>query len=217
VIRTNLSTRPFYNTQAVTLAVGVLGAIVVLAAIFNIVSIVRSSQSDSALATQAAQDSERAAVLRAESAKLRASVDPGQVDRLAGEARLANDLIDRRVFSWTELFNQFEATLPANVRITAVRPVVADDGRITLTVTIAARDVDDVNEFMENLEKTAAFGQLLAREERVAEDGQLEATLEALYRQSSVAAPAAAAATPQLPATSEPATASSASSAGGRP
>ncbi len=145
MIRTNLSTRPFYNTQAVMLAIAALGVVVALASILNAASIIRYTQSDSVLATQAAQDTERATMLRAEGAKLRASVDARQVDLIAGEARLANDLIDRRVFSWTELFNQFEATLPANVRITAVRPTVDSDCRILLTISVAARGVDDVN------------------------------------------------------------------------
>lgn len=194
MIRTNLSTRPFYNTQAVTLALAALGAVVALATVLNVASIIRYTQSDSVLATQAAQDAERTTMLRAEAAKLRASVDARQVDLIAAEARLANDLIDRRVFSWTELFNQFEATLPANVRITAVRPSVDSDGRILLTISVAARGVDDVNEFMENLEGTAAFARLLTREERVGEDGQLEATLEAFYHQTLGAAAVSAAA-----------------------
>ena len=49
--------------------------------------------------------------LRANAARLRSSVDVAQIDAASVDARQANDLIDRRTFSWTELFNQFEATL----------------------------------------------------------------------------------------------------------
>ena len=210
MIRTNLATRPFYNTQAVTLLVGVLAALVALATLFNVVSVIRYSQSDSALATQATQDAERAAMLRAEAAKLRGSVDARQVDLIAGEARLANDLIDRRVFSWTELFNTFERTLPTGVRITAVRPAVDDNGRILLSVAVTAKGVDDVNAFMENLEKTTAFQRLLTREERVDDGGELEATIEAFYQQTH--APDAAA--PGAPAQGSPAAATPAPASG---
>ena len=44
---------------------------------------------------------------------------------MASAAREANLLIDRRTFSWTELFNQFEATLPADVRISTITPHIA--------------------------------------------------------------------------------------------
>ena len=72
-------------------------------------------------------------------------------------ARQANDLIDRRTFSWTELFNQFETTLPDEVRITAVRPSVDREKGIVLRVNVVARGVEDVDEFMENLDATGAF------------------------------------------------------------
>lgn len=220
MIRTNLSTRPFYNAQAVTLAIAALGVLVGLATIVNVTRIVRYTQSDSVLATQATQDTERASMLRADAAKLRGSVDTRQVDFIAAQARQANDLIDRRVFSWTELFNQFEATLPANVRITAVRPVVDDQGRIMLTISVAARGVDDVNEFMENLEKTSAFEHLLTREERMNDEGTLEATLETFYNQARAAAvvPATAGSGPATPAAAAtPTPASGTPEPGGRP
>ncbi len=181
MIRTNLATRPFYNTRAVSLWLALLATAVAAATLFNIISVVIDSRSDSALVQQARGDADRAAALRAEAAKLRASVDTRQVDLIASEARTANDLIDRRVFSWTELFNRFEQTLPPNVRITAVRPKVDRDRRVLLSMNVIARSVDDVNQFMESLEKTGAFAGLLSREEHVNEEGQLEATLESVY------------------------------------
>ena len=195
MIRTNLSTRPFYNDRAVSVWLGLLAALVIGTTLLNVGSVIRYSESDSVLATQAAQDTERAAALRADAAKLRASVDLKQVDLISTEARLANDLIDRRVFSWTELFNQSK-TLPPEVRITAVRPNVDRDGRILLLVNLVSRGVDDVNQFMENLEQTKAFMGLLTREEHVNDTGQLEATLESFYTPPRADAAAVPAATP---------------------
>ena len=111
----------------------------------------------------------------------------------------ANDLIDRRTFSWTELLNQFEQTLPADVRITAVRPRVKDDRTVLVTVTAVGRTVDDVNQFMENLEETQAFAHLLVRDERMNEDGQVEVTLEANYEPKAGRRPAPAGAPPRHP------------------
>src|SRR5258708_21330922 len=122
MIRTNLSTRPFYNEGAVRLWLLVLAIAVVLATVFNVTRLLQYSRSDTELAAQASRDEARTADLRASAAELRASVDVRQIAEASNEARVANDLIDRRTFSWTELFNRFEATLPAEVRITAVRP-----------------------------------------------------------------------------------------------
>jgi Tfp pilus assembly protein PilN len=181
VIRTNLATRPFYNERAVHLAILLLALIVVIASVFNVTRVIQLSRSDTRLGTQASRDEARAAELRAQAARLRASVDPRQIEVVSVEARKANDLIDRRTFSWTELFNRLETTLPDEVRITSVRPKVDSSGT-TLTISVIARAVDDVSQFMDNLQKTGAFKSVGARiEEHMNEQGQLEAVFEAIY------------------------------------
>ena len=183
MIRTNLSTRPFYNEGAVRSWLTVLAIVAVAGTIFNVSRVLRYSRSDTELAIQASRDEARAAEVRGTAARLRASVDTKQVDVASVEARQANDLIERRTFSWTELFNRLETTLPPEVRITSVRPSLDRDRRIRLTITLLARGVDDVNEFMERLETTGAFANLLSREERINDAGQLVGVLECEYVQ----------------------------------
>jgi len=181
MIRTNLATRPFYNERAVHLAILLLALIVVIASVFNVTRVIQLSRSDTRLGTQASRDEARAAELRAQAARLRASVDPKQIEVVSIEARKANDLIDRRTFSWTELFNRLETTLPDEVRITSVRPKVDSSGT-TLTISVIARAVDDVSQFMDNLQKTGAFRAVGSRiEEHMNDQGQLEAVFEAIY------------------------------------
>jgi len=182
VIRTNLSTRPFYNEGAVRIWLVVIAIAVVSATIFNLSRLIQYSRSDTELAAQASRDEARTAELRRAAVQMRASVDARQVDVASVEARVANDLIDRRTFSWTELFNRLEKTLPADVRITSLRPHIEKDRRIVLTITVLARGVDDIDRFMENLEATGAFAGLGSHlEEHVNEAGQLEASIEAVY------------------------------------
>ncbi len=192
MIRNNLSTRPFYNTAAVRVWLGVAAAVVVLATGFNVVQVLRYSNSNTELVTRAQNDEARAAELRRSAQKARASVDVAQVDSVSVDARQANDLIGRRTFSWTELFNRFEHTLPDDVRITAVRPSLDKERRIVLAVSVLARSVDDVNRFMENLDQTQAFAELHSRQEQVTEAGQIESALEMVYQPDSAAPPAAA-------------------------
>ena len=181
MIRTNLSTRPFYNERSVRLILLAIALLVVAFTAFNASRVLRYSRSDTRLATQASRDEARATDLRQQAARLRASVDPKQIDYASADAREANDLIERRTFSWTDLFNRFETTLPDEVRITAVRPKVEKEGFV-LSIAVVARSVDDVNEFMENLEQTGAFRNLLSVEDRLDEQsGNLNSILQALY------------------------------------
>ena len=181
MIRTNLSTRPFYNERLVRLWLIAIAVAVLAATAFNVSRVLRYSRSDTRLATQASHDEARAADLRQQAARLRASVDPRQVDFAAADARQANDLIDRRTFSWTELFNRFETTLPDDVRIAAVKPRVDRERGIVLTINVLAKTVDDVGTFIKNLEETGAFANIRPADERTDEAGLLLSTLEAVY------------------------------------
>jgi Tfp pilus assembly protein PilN len=181
MISSNLSTRPFYNERVVQLVLLAFLLVVLVATAFNITRVVRYSRSDTQLSEQAQRDESRATDLRASAVRLRATVDPKQIESASVEARQANDLIDRRTFSWTEIFNLFESTLPDEVRITSFRSKV-EKGQITLTLTIVARGAEDVSTFMDNLEHTGVFSQVGATlEERVNEQGQLQASLETVY------------------------------------
>jgi len=181
VIRTNLSTRPFYNERLVHMWLIGVAVAVLAATAFNASRVLRYSRSDTRLQTQASGDESRAADLRRQAVRLRASVDPKQVDFAAADARQANDLIDRRTFSWTELFNRFETTLPDDVRIAAVKPRVDRDRGILLTINVLAKTVDDVSTFIENLEKTGAFMDIRPADERTDDNGLLISSLEAVY------------------------------------
>ena len=181
MIRANLSTRPFYNERLVHIWLAVFAVAVLAATAFNAARVLRYSRSDTQLATQASRDESRAADLRREAVRLRGSVDARQVDFAATDARQANELIDRRTFSWTELFNRFEATLPDDVRIAAVKPHVDRDRGIVLNISVQSRTVDDVKTFIERLEASGAFLNVRPADERNDETGMLLSALEAVY------------------------------------
>lgn len=181
MIRTNLSTRPFYNERAVHTWLLLAAGVVAVMTTFNVTRVLRYSRSDTRLAGEAARDEGRAGQLRQQAALLRSSVDPEQIDFASTEARQANELIDRRTFSWTELFNKFETTLPDDVRITSVRPLIDKQRGIVIDIAVVARGFDDVKTFMERLQATGAFKGLGPVEEHYEETGLLVSSLEAIY------------------------------------
>src|SRR4029434_10480616 len=160
-----------------------IAATVLIAAVtvFNVTRVLRYSRSDTQLGGEATRDEARATELRQQAARLRATVDPKQLDFASNEARQANDLIDRRTFSWTDLFNRFETTLPDEVRITSVRPRLDKQNGIVLAITVIARGVEDVSAFMEKLQETGAFAAMHPVEEHYNDVGLLESILETTY------------------------------------
>ena len=67
------------------------------------------------------------------------------------------------------------------MRIAAVKPKIDKDRGFVVVVNVIAKSVDDVNTFMENLEKAGVFTGLLAREDRVNDQGLIESTIETGY------------------------------------
>jgi len=183
VLRTNLATRPFYNVRIVQLALGAFALLVLGFSVFNAVELTRLSASQAALGSHA-EDSEREAQrLRAEAARIRTQIDTKELDAVSRAAREANGIIDRRAFSWTELLSRFEATLPDDMRITSVQPRLNEKNIFVVGVKAEARRVEDLERFVEALEKHGGFRDVLTTEERTTEQGLLEAVIEGTYVQ----------------------------------
>jgi len=178
VIRTNLSTRPFYNARAVRALVGLFAVIVVAMTAYNAVQLVRLSSSQRTLGANATANEREAARLRIDAARALSRVDPKELAAVDKAAREANEIIDQRTFSWTDVFSHFERTLPPDVRITSVKQQAALQ---VVLIDAEARSIDDVDRFIEALEKTGAFRDVIARNEDRMENETIKASLEATY------------------------------------
>jgi hypothetical protein len=181
MLRTNLSTHPFYNVRAVQAMLGVCAAVVIGVTVFNGVEIVRLSAAQRTLGARAAAGEAEAQRLREQAAAIRAQINPAELATVANAAREANAIIDRRAFSWTELLGQFEATLPPDVRIMSVQPQLDRDGVFSVAMTVQARRVEDLDAFLEALETKGTFHDVLAKQEETNVDGLIEALVQGVY------------------------------------
>jgi Tfp pilus assembly protein PilN len=180
MIRTNLSTRPFYNERAVHLALGVIALIVLGVTVVNLLAVVRLSRQNTVLSARIRDDRTAAADLTRKAREIRQNINQVELNNIVAAAREANALIDGRTFSWTALFNQLESTLPPDVMLSSVRPsIVAGETKITLIVL--GRKRPDLDEFIEKLEATGAFENVLPRQETPSDDGLMQATIVATY------------------------------------
>ena len=180
MLYTNLSTRPFYNVRAVQMALGALVLLVVAATVFNVVQSVRLTTSQETLGARADEAEREAGRLRSEAARIRAQINPAELQAVANSAREANAIIDRRAFSWTELLAQLEDTLPEDVRITAVQPRL-EGSTFIVSIAVEGRRAEDLDAFMEALESRKRFQNVLATETQTDDEGLLEAVVEGTY------------------------------------
>ena len=180
MLRSNLSTRPFYNERRVHLAAAIVALIVVAFTAWNVTRLVTLSARRAELRTQSSSDESRAQQLRAQAEAMEKSVDQSALMRVAASAREANAIVNRRTFSWTTFFNRLEETLPPSVMLTSVAPQV-ENGQVIVTMFVLARRVEDVDDFMVKLEGAGAFKDVNLINDTVTDEGLHRVALRGRY------------------------------------
>ena len=181
MLRANLATRPFYNQRGVRAGLLGLALVAIGLSVFNAIEILRLESVGREARQLVAQNAAQAREMRDKAREIRQSINQTRLAAVQTAAREANVLIDRRAFSWTALLNQFQLTLPPDVRIAGVRPTISADGRMVVAITAFARRVEDLTEFIDALETTGYFTEVLSRTSSVEEDGSWRSELQGYY------------------------------------
>jgi hypothetical protein len=200
MVRGNLSTRPFYNERIIHLLLALAGIVVIALTAFNAIKIFSLSRQNTEFSALITRDRSEAQRLTEEARRIRAGINQDELQATAESADEANRLIDQRTFSWTEFFNRIEQTLPPDVMLTAVQPSFAND-RSIVQMSVIGRRTEDVDAFIQKLEGTGAFFDVLPTQQEETDEGMYKVLLRSEYR-NRVAEPAA---TPAAPAPAPPA------------
>jgi Tfp pilus assembly protein PilN len=181
MVRTNLSTRPFYNERMVHLLLALAGVVVIVLTAFNAIQILALSRQNTEFSALINRDRAEAQRLNEEARRIRAGINQDELQATVQAADEANRLIDQRTFSWTEFFNRIENTLPPDVMLTAVQPSFAQN-RSIIQMSVLGRRTEDVDAFIEKLEATGAFRDVLPAQQEETDEGLYQVLLRAEYR-----------------------------------
>jgi len=149
----NLSHRPFVNLRPLNVAVVVIGVILAVATFVNVFTTLGALARYRTLAARAAHD--EAALARGEerARMIGDTIDPLEARRIRRGASALKAVIQQRRLSWSRLFDQLAAALPADVRILSVRPGVSDSG-IDLVMEATAKNNEAKLDFYRRLNET---------------------------------------------------------------
>ena len=203
MLRTNLSTRPFYNERAVHAVIGAAALIVLALTVVTVTRVVQLSRANTQLSARINRDHAEADRLTREAAAIRRGLNRDELELVAAAAREANELIDQRTFSWTAFFNYIESTLPPEVMLSSVQPSIRE-GVTRIAMVVLARRVEDIDEFVEKLEATGAFEQVLPAQGDRTQDGLERALVQSIYTGHGEAPASAEPAADPAPATTPP-------------
>jgi len=105
------------------------------------------------------------------------------LQQLPAEVSLANQLLTKRHFSWTQFLSALEAAIPQHVSIKSIR---LDPGSAVVHMTGLAVTVEDVTTLTVTLQDHAVFRDPVLGQHRVGPDGLVEFDLTLRYRQPGV-------------------------------
>ena len=156
-IHLNLAARPYRDYRpiyAVVIATSILIAFLMLNNLDTYVRYVHDTRTTrneiTSIQAQIQQEHRRAEA---------ATRDTGTIDliSLSKEAKFVNTQLAQRAFSWSELLNQLEAVLPANVRITSISPQFADNGLVHLSLACEGKSPDTLLTTINRLQRDPHF------------------------------------------------------------
>jgi|GraSoiStandDraft_4_1057263.scaffolds.fasta_scaffold00837_4 Tfp pilus assembly protein PilN len=200
MLRTNLSTRPFYNERAVHAIAGGLALLLVVVTAWQVSRVIRLSRTKTELNAAITRDTNEIEHRTREAEQIRRGLNQAELAAVATAAREANDLIAQRTFSWTRLFNQLEATLPEDVMLTSVHPEFTD-GETQVNLDVQGRRSDEIDAFWDRLGKTGSFDKIQWSNVDISEEGLHRMQMTAVYTEPAAAPrPAAVAPVPAPPA-----------------
>jgi hypothetical protein len=165
----NLSTRPFPAYRLINLAFGLIFVILLGITVWQAWGFVRFSS----MARDIRGDEQNARV-DTESLGKHVEALNSRLDRPEAAAKLSeigflNGLIARKDLSWTRLFGNLEDMVPDSVHLISLRPDVVEGGSVVLHLEVVGRSIADVSRFIEALEKSPEFENIVVSVEQKTE------------------------------------------------
>ena len=180
IIRNNLASAPLRNYTLYFIGCIVLAGIAVSFAVWNGMALVQWKSENDSLKTKIEQQRFQAAELQRQTNDTQRKINAIKTPDFVNETEFFNNAIKRRVFSWTELLDEFEQLLPRDVRMISVFPSIQGE-IISIRLDVSARSLNDIVELITVFQKSPNFSNVTFRSERDQEDGMVGASVSMDY------------------------------------
>ena len=157
----NLASHPFVDYRSFLLTTGILGLVAVAFTAVLLITAVsawrETTTTQGKLRALENQNAQLSAEQRELETELRA---PGNSEQLE-QVYFVNQLIQRKTFSWTQLFFDVQERLPAQVRVLSITPSQRDDGTVLVEMRLGAGSQGALIEFLQALEQGQKFREVV--------------------------------------------------------
>ena len=170
IIRNNLATNPVVNFSIYFVACLFLAATAIAFTIFNVGSIANWYSQSEKLNSRIIEQQKRIADLQSRAREVQGRIDSIKTSKFSHETEFFNDAIQRRIFSWTRLFDQLEKAFPENVRMISIYPTIKGN-RVNINMEVAGKTLRDNFQLVQILQNSPIFNDVVFKGERRDESG----------------------------------------------
>lgn len=181
--RINVSSR--YRSYVAPLRLVLVGscALLVLAILWNCGQAVLAYQASWDMQAELARVQQQDRQLLAEASQEGIDLSDGALQRLPAEVTLANQLLQKRTFSWTKFLTGLEQAIPPRLALSSVR---LDPGGTSVHLTGTAMNLEDITAFTVGLQDHPTFKDPVLAQHRVDSNGLVEFDVTIRYRRDGV-------------------------------
>ena len=165
-----------------TLLVGA-SALLMIGIIWNVGQSVLGYQEARTIAAELDRVRQQDSLLVAEARQESIDLSEAALQRLPAEVALANQLLEKRTFSWTKFLSGLEQAIPPRLALSSVR---LDAGGTTVHLTGTAVTLEDITAFTVGLQDHPTFKDPVLAQHRVGASGLVEFDVTLRYRREGV-------------------------------
>lgn len=155
----NLATRPYEDTRQFWLRWGTGIALVII--------ITLALLSETAIGWYYAhQDRQMIAKIQAQIASrdqerslAQATLNKPENRSIRDRSQFLNELIERKAFSWTQIFEELEKVMPPRLHVVSIHPELDENGELEIKLVVAGESADKAIELVRHMEQSPRFRQ----------------------------------------------------------
>ena len=158
IVRLNLASQPFRRERPVLIAAIALSTVLV-GLLGMLIWMILDERNQLAETRRIIDRLERElSGVAAEQAKLDAFQRQPENAQVLERSVFLNSLLFRKAISWTRIFADLEQTLPHNVRVVSIRPLLNSSNEVVLEMSVGAETTEPVINLLQHLESSQTFG-----------------------------------------------------------
>ena len=157
-ITINLASQPFRRDRAMIVASSAVSALLVMTLLALIFLARADSNQMASVRGESGALRRQIASLTAEQTKLDAVARKPENEDVLLTSVFINSLLMRKGISWNQIFTDLEKTIPYNVKVVRIRPMIDEQGRVVLDMIVAAENPVPVVDMLKKFNANPLFG-----------------------------------------------------------